>query len=76
MESTNGVVNQRVERLITVPDIIISASNLGPGTLLVRSVAHVNNSAIDGISGIVNGGPGNLDVGQEISFNNAGLIYF
>lgn len=75
VETTNGVVNQRVERLLTVPDIMISASNFGEAAILTRSIGHVNNSAIDGISGAVNGGPGNLDVGQEITFNNAGRLY-
>ena len=71
--TTNGVVNQRVERLLTVPDIIISAANLNQGGLAL-SMTFINNAAIDGISGLANGGPGNLEGTQEITFNNAGRI--
>lgn len=71
---TNGsVIRQTVQRRISTPDILISAADLNGG-LLARGLTLVNNSAADGISTLVKGGPGNVDGTTEIILNRTGRL--
>jgi hypothetical protein len=79
---TNGTTfNQTVEVVSAVPDILFSAADLGVGANGVpipyqRTVAPVNNDAINGGSGNPRAGPGQMQPGIEMSFSNLGPWLF
>lgn len=69
--------NQTVERILTRPDMLFAANDLGvtdvgTPTFYSRTINHVNNAAISGIIGQAAGGPGNLDIPVNITFSRVG----
>jgi hypothetical protein len=76
---TNGMTfRQTVERVSNLPDILISAADLGvavnTGTPVpyTRNASYVNNDTINGGSGVIKAGPGNIQPTIEMSFSNVG----
>jgi hypothetical protein len=60
---------QRVSRVTVLPDILFTASDLGPTALMARTAADnwTNNDAINGVG--TGGGPGVIDPNIVIDFN-------
>jgi hypothetical protein len=69
--------SQDVERVLTRPDILFGANDVGVtdlGTPITysRSIDYINNSEISGIIGETSGGPGNMGVTSNVIFNRVG----
>lgn len=83
---TNGIpVTQTLQRIITTPDILFTAADLMvggqiPGIMVARNETFTNNVAINQQTrdpfGVINSGPGTINPGVIITFNNAGPINF
>ena len=77
---TNGVMRgQQVSRLVTAPDLLFSAADLGVNPTLpfltARTAPFENNSALNSSGAGEHDGPGVMRPPLELTFSNAGRVY-
>ena len=77
---TNGLMRgQQVSRLVTRPDILFSAADLGVNPVFPvffsRTIPFENNSALNSAGAGEHAGPGVMRAPLEIVFSNAGRFY-
>jgi len=71
MVTNSKAVIQHFRRIVTTPDFLFSATDLGPGTFGIRNLDFDTSNVLPGLAG-----PGTITPFTEITLNKIGPVYF